>query len=101
MKITKRQLRRIIKEEKARLAENREKAMHNERIATNAADEALAYIQEALGIRSGDVAAQWERWEHLVAVLTEYIDFEETYGADARAPAESGSEPGQGYEGIS
>ena len=101
MKITKRQLKRIIKEEKARLIENREKAMHNERLAMNAADAALADIQEALGIKSGDLAAQWEGWDRLVEVLKQYINFEEEYGPDARGSQGDGMEPGQRYPGVS
>ncbi len=101
MKITKRQLRRIIKEEKTRLIENREKAMYNERLAMNAADAALADIQEALGIKSGDLAAQWEGWDKLVETLKQYINFEEEYGPDARDSRGDGMEPGQGYAGIS
>ncbi len=102
MKITKRQLRRIIKEEKARLLKEEVPAsVRHEQLAVEGADEALSHIQKSLGIESGDLAAQWEGWDKLVEVLTQYISFEESYGPDARGPRGDGMEPGQGYAGIS
>ena len=59
MKITKRQLRRIIREEKARLSEMKlmDPAVR-ERLATQGGDEALRVIQNAMGITDGGVAGQ-------------------------------------------
>ena len=83
MKISKRQLRRIIREEKARLiAENPASlsvpaSVNRERLATQAGDEALREIQNAMGITDGGVAGRWPGFDQLVDLLTDYIMFEE------------------------
>ena len=66
MKITKRQLRKIIKEEKARL--NEMKLMDpvaREQLAIQGGDEALREIQNAMGITDGGVAGQWPGFDRL------------------------------------
>ena len=78
MKITKRQLRRIIREEKARL--NEMKLMDpvaREQLAIQGGDEALREIQKAMGITDGGVAGQWPKFDRLVDLLIDYINFEE------------------------
>ena len=83
MKITKRQLRRIIREEKQKLiAENPASlsvpaSVDRERLAVQASDEALREIQKAMGITDGGVAGQWPGFDKLVDCLTDYIMFEE------------------------
>ena len=78
MKITKQQLRRIIREEKARLIEM--KLMDpaaREQLAIQGGDEALREIQSAMGITDGMVASQWPGFDRLVDLLIDYINFEE------------------------
>ena len=83
MKITKRQLRRIIREERQKIiAENPASlsvpaSVDRERLATQAGDEALREIQNAMGITDGGVAGQWPGFDKLVDLLTDYIMFEE------------------------
>ncbi len=78
MKITKRQLRRIIREEKQKLIEM--KLMDpaaREQLATQGGDEALREIQNVMGITDGGVAGQWSGFDRLVDLLIDYINFEE------------------------
>ena len=83
MKITKRQLRRIIREEKQKLilenpaSLNVPASVNREQLAMQASDEALRDIQNALGIADGGVAGQWPGFDKLVDLLTDYIMFEE------------------------
>ena len=79
MKITKRQLRRIIREERARLSEMKlmDPAVR-EQLATQGGDEALREIQNAMGITDGGVAGQWPGFGRLVDLLIDYINFEES-----------------------
>ena len=82
-KITKRRLRRIIREEKQKLiAENPASlsvpaSVDRERLAVQASDEALREIQNSMGITDGGVAGQWPGFDKLVDLLTDYIMFEE------------------------
>ena len=78
-KITKNQLRRIIREEKARLSEMKlmDPALR-EQLATQGGDEALREIQNAMGITDGGVAGQWPGFGRLVDLLIDYINFEES-----------------------
>tara|TARA_B100001094_G_scaffold332764_1_gene406372 strand:- start:2446 stop:2709 length:264 start_codon:yes stop_codon:yes gene_type:complete len=78
MKITKRQLRRIIREEKSRLLKENPapRSVEAEHLATLGADAALRMVQKRLDITSGDLAAQWDGWDDLVRVLMDYINFE-------------------------
>ena len=79
MKITKRQLRRIIKEEKARLIEMKlMDPVAREQLAVQGGDEALREIQNAMGITDGGVAGQWPGFNRLVDLLIDYINFEES-----------------------
>ncbi len=80
MKITKRQLRRIIREEKQKLLNETPAAVDAEHLATIAADAALMKIQKRLGVTSGDLAAQWDGWDDLVRILMNYISFEDEHG---------------------
>ena len=83
MKITKRQLRKIIREERQKIiAENPAglsvpASVDRERLATQAGDEALRDIQNAMGITDGGVAGQWPGFDKLIDLLTDYIMFEE------------------------
>ena len=78
MKITKRQLRRIIKEEKARLMnEAIPRAVSSESLAMGAADEAIAFIQSKINQEYGDVASHWDGYDKLVDLLMNYMEFEE------------------------
>ena len=86
MKITKRQLRRIIKEELISEAGFNQasmnpapKGVHSEKIAMGAADEALEFIQNRIGQEAGDVAAQWPGYDNLVSLLVDYMHFEEQF----------------------
>lgn len=79
MKITKRQLRRIIREEKLKLDEMKlMDPVARERLATQGGDEALREIQDAMGITDGGVAGQWPGFDRLVGLLIDYINFEES-----------------------
>ena len=79
MKITKRQLRRIIREEKLKLDEMKlMDPVAHERLATQGGDEALREIQDAMGITDGGVAGQWPGFGRLVDLLIDYINFEES-----------------------
>ncbi len=78
MKITKRQLRRIIKEEKAKLLnEAIPRAVSSESLAMGAADEAMAFIQDRINQEHGDVASHWDGYDELVKLLMNYMEFEE------------------------
>ena len=79
MKITKNQLRRIIREEKARLSEMKlMDPVAREQLAIQGGDEALREIQNAMGITDGGVAGQWPGFDRLVDLLIGYINFEES-----------------------
>ncbi len=78
MKITKRQLRRIIREEKQKLIEMElMDPAAREQLATQGGDEALREIQNVMGITDGGVAGQWSGFDRLVDLLIDYINFEE------------------------
>ena len=78
MKITKRQLRRIIREEKAKLSEMKlMDPVAREQLAIQGGDEALREIQSAMGITDGMVASHWPGFDRLVDLLIDYINFEE------------------------
>ena len=83
MKITKRQLRRIIKEEKQRLLKENQDILQvpsdPRSLAEDAASEAIRTIQEIMGITSGDNASRWgsgQEWDQLISILEDYINFE-------------------------
>ena len=79
MKITKRQLKRIIQEEKAKLSEMKlMDPVAREQLAVRGGDEALREIQKAMGITDGGVAGQWPGFDRLVDLLIGYINFEES-----------------------
>jgi len=91
MRITKSQLRRIIKEELTSEAGFNQasmnpapKGVHSEKIAMGAADEALEFIQNRIGQEAGDVAAQWPGYDNLVSLLVDYMHFEEQYMFESR-----------------
>ena len=86
MKITKRQLKRIIKEEKAKLLRENQAPSNPAYLAEDAAHAALMHIQDAMGIETGDNASMYwsgPEWDQLITMLENYIKYEiETdYGA--------------------
>ena len=83
MKISKRQLRRIIREEKQRLLKENPDILQvpsdPRSLAEDAANEAIRTIQEIMGITTGDNAAMWgsgQEWDQLISILEDYIKFE-------------------------
>tara|TARA_B100000212_G_scaffold91989_1_gene67539 strand:- start:260 stop:523 length:264 start_codon:yes stop_codon:yes gene_type:complete len=79
MKITKRQLKKIIKEEKAKLLKENMAPSNTADLAEDAAHAALAYIQAEMGIRFGDNAGMYwsgPEWDQLTAMLEDYIKYE-------------------------
>lgn len=88
MKITKRQLKRIIKEEKAKLLKENQVDYSDvipgslniprdtAELAENGAHQALMHIQGNMGIETGDNASLWDGWDQLVTILEDYIQFE-------------------------
>ena len=82
MKISKRQLRRIIREEKQRLLKENPDILQvpsdPRSLAEDAANEAIKTIQEIMGITTGDNAAMWgsgQEWDQLISILEDYIKF--------------------------
>ena len=83
MKITKRQLKRIIREEKEKLLRENPEALRIPQnpasLAEDAAHAAMMHIQDAMGIESGDAAGMYwsgPEWDQLIAMLTGYIEYE-------------------------